>query len=191
MSTIDPTLIDSSIMGAQDVRVIAEPSLATIALPSALLPSPVLDSSIQATLIDDGFARAMILNKVDLTGPVAIGANLGDVFTLARFQSPFTEQNDRGTCWAFAGAAALEAAYRRKFNILIDVSEEYIFHLGKAFALGRDAQGKARSPHENNTSLDGFQGSGDIVQKITDAAVPPESTAPYLPSEQALLDPMT
>ena len=91
-------------------------------------------------------------------------------------------------CWAFAGAAALEAAYRRKYNMLIDVSEEYVFHMGKAFALNRDSAGALVRPVENNSSLTGFQGSGDIAQKISENAIPPEDAAPYLQSQQKLLD---
>ena len=43
-------------------------------------------------------------------------------------------------------------------------------------------------PVENNSSLTGFQGSADIAQKISENAIPPEDTAPYLQSQQALLD---
>ena len=111
---------------------------------------------------------------------------INGVYSLAQWQSGFKNQNDRGTCWAFAGAAALEAAYRRKYNMLIDVSEEYVFHMGKSFALNRDAAGAVVQPVENNSSLIGFQGSGDIVQKISENASPPEDTAPYLQTQQAL-----
>ena len=72
--------------------------------------------------------------------------------------------------------------------MLIDVSEEYVFHMGKAFALNRDAAGNVVQPVENNSSLTGFQGSADIAQKISENAIPPEDTAPYLQSQQALLD---
>jgi hypothetical protein len=60
--------------------------------------------------------------------------------------------------------------------------------MGKAFALNRDAQGNVVQPVENNSSLTGFQGSGDIVKKLSENAAPPEDFAPYLPSQQALLD---
>ena len=96
-------------------------------------------------------------------------------------------QNDRGTCWAFAGAAALEAAYRRKFNMAIDVSEEYVFHMGKAFALNKDPNGVVAAPVENNSSLYGFQGCGDIVKKLSENAVAPEWSAPYAQTQGDLV----
>ena len=44
------------------------------------------------------------------------------------------------------------------------------------------------TPVENNSSLTGFQGSGDIVEKLTENAAAPEDAAPYLTSQQSLLD---
>jgi hypothetical protein len=41
-------------------------------------------------------------------------------------------QGGRGSCWAFAGIAALEAAYAR-INVRVDrLSEQYLFHISKA-----------------------------------------------------------
>ena len=114
-------------------------------------------------------------------------ALVNGVFTLAQYQTPFKlAEHFAARAGRFAGVAALEAAYRRKFGADLDMSEEYTFHMGKAFALSIDANGFARSV-EDNSSLTGFQGSGDIVEKICENAIPGEETAPYLESQAALL----
>jgi len=153
-----------------------------------VLPSPLLKPALHRTQVKDAVARATALGRIRPLGPAVFDQPIDGVFSLAEYQSPFKTQNDRGTCWAFAGAAALEAAYKRKFNLLIDVSEEYVFHMGKSFALNRDAQGNVVTPVENNSSLTGFQGSGDIVEKLTENAAAPEDAAPYLASQQSLID---
>src|SRR3712207_3783973 len=52
-----------------------------------------------------------------------------DAFSLARYQTmPFRDQGGRGTCWAFAGVAAMEAAYKRRYGLELDLSEQYVFH---------------------------------------------------------------
>jgi hypothetical protein len=150
--------------------------------------SPVLDERAHAAQLAEGLRIATKFGRVDVVGPRTLREAVDGVYSLAQWQSGFKTQNNRGTCWAFAGAAALEAAYRRKYGMLIDVSEEYVFHMGKAFALNRDGAGAVVQPVENNSSLTGFQGSGDIAQKISENASPPEDSAPYLQSQRALLD---
>ena len=43
------------------------------------------------------------------------------------------------------------------------------------------------TPVENNSSLTGFQGSGDIVKKLSENAAPPEWAAPYVQTQQDML----
>src|SRR5690349_2241624 len=145
---------NSSVLGQRPLRELDEIRLAERPSASPIFSSPVLSHEIHRRLVADSVAEARRLGKLVPQGAIAVFAPIDGVFTLAQWQSPFKLQNDRGTCWAFAGAAALEAAYRRKFNMVIDVSEEYVFHMGKSFALNQPI-----GPIENNTSLTGFQGS--------------------------------
>jgi hypothetical protein len=153
---------------------------------STVLLHPLLDGKVHRAEVTRSVEFATRLGRLEWAGPI-VQLFHEDIFSLAQWQSPFRDQGNRGACWAFAGTAALEAAYRRRFNLEdVNISEEYVFHMGKTFALARDAAGFPIKPVENNSSLTGFQGSGDIVQKISENAAPPENTAPYLPSQAAI-----
>jgi hypothetical protein len=146
------------------------------------IPNPnvvMLDRVSQLNLISEAVSRAAQLGKIEI--PVHA---IQDVFSLAQYQTGFRNQGDRGTCWAFAGTAALEAAYKRKYGIDVDMSEEYVVHVNKAFEIQKGSY--LGSAIENNSSLTGAQGASDIVTKIAIAAIPEEGFAPYLGSNSAM-----
>ena len=72
-----------------------------------------------------------------------------------------------------------EAAYRRQFGLVVDLSEQYVFHINKVTAL-LDDWVNSPSNIENNSTLTGFQGSSDMVDKLARFAAPDEVDAPYL-----------
>jgi Tachylectin/Papain family cysteine protease len=107
-------------------------------------------------------------------------------YSLAQYQTPFQNQNPRGTCWAFAAAAALEAAYKRQYGITLHLSEEYIFHTEKTVMVGDGQGNELPGPRETNCSYWDFQGASDVVIVMPAYAVPEARFAPYVPNVQTL-----
>lgn len=129
-------------------------------------------------LIDDAYVPAS-------AGPAwqaeaaAGGAPLPPLVSLRADQTPNKHQQGRGTCFAFATAAAMEAAINRRYGRQIDLSEQYLFHVYKT----SDAQGPrevSKGVFDTNSSLWGFQGNSNCVEAAARMAVPVEGAAPYL-----------
>src|SRR5262245_17981761 len=131
-------------------------------------------------------AQTFVVTLAVLAGLLTQVVRAQSAYSLAQYQTPFRftdgdqsvkGQGGRNTCWAFAGVAALEAAYKRKYGIELDLSEQYTFHMGKVMEL------QPRTP-ENNTSLKGYEGFSDIVHHLSRFAIPEERFAPYLTDAQ-------
>ena len=165
-----------------------------IAVRAPMIPNPpILDQSDTTALRAESFAQAMRMQRVGVPPVVTRNA-----YSLIRWQSvrepkeSDASQGNRGTCWSFAAAAALEAAYLRAFNINIDVSEAYIFHVGKAFEIRGDFRA-GTYPLENNSSLGGFQGNSAVARNLFYVGTPDERLAPYYATQaelEALLPPL-
>lgn len=141
-------------------------------------------------LLDDPVAHRLVVARanefVRVRDVVRLPALLAPgAVSLTQYQTGFRDQMSRGSCYAFAACAAIEAAYKRKYGLELDLSEQFAFHVNKAGELYADYV-TSTVPHENNSSFWGFQGSSDIVDKLARAAIPDEAAAPYV--DQPALD---
>ncbi len=98
--------------------------------------------------------------------------------SLAQWQTPVQDQRARGTCWAFAGAAALEAAYHRLLGHPIKVSEEYVYHIGRTGRVEPDQR------TEYPCSLWNGQGCSNVVMMMQhDAICSQDQARPYVTND--------
>lgn len=102
-------------------------------------------------------------------------------YSLAADQTSIKNQSGRGTCWAFAGIAALEAYYKRHYNITLNLSEQYLVHIVRSTVLLDNYENTTPiNSRENGSSYWGNRGNDGIVKLMTRLAVCEEKYAPYI-----------
>lgn len=101
--------------------------------------------------------------------------------SLRQYQTPVKDQNPRGTCFAFASMAAIEAEYKRSYGVTVSLSVEYANLVSRMLAIYLD-----RAP----TLAEGPPGTGSggtagyMLQVFSSGklGVPDSSRLPYLNS---------
>lgn len=71
--------------------------------------------------------------------------------SLDAYQTPIRNQEKRDTCTVFATLAGVEAAYKRKYKLNLDLSEQYGWHLFKSSRFSQDQLNKGFR-YENDCS---------------------------------------
>lgn len=93
-------------------------------------------------------------------------------------QTAIKTQGGRDTCGTFGTTAALEAAYKRAFQVDLDLSEQYLNHWGQIMAGA--GSGTALPGSENNA---GAIGGGGLARPLAvlrrGVGVPTEAQLPY------------
>ncbi|RMG45355.1 MAG: hypothetical protein D6723_18505 [Acidobacteria bacterium] len=100
---------------------------------------------------------------------------------LRPYQTPIKNQDGRGTCVQFAVNAAIEAAYKHRSGVDLDLSEQYGNHLQKMTWLAEDLRPQAGC-RENQV---GAWGGGDLIYQLllfTKYRLPTEELCPYVAS---------
>jgi fibronectin type 3 domain-containing protein len=123
---------------------------------------------------------------------VSLPTNPPDYYDLYQYQTSVKDQNPRGSCTTHAWIGAMEAAYKRKYGLELDLSEEYLIHA--VFTTQHSNNPNLLHPIENLISectvlLDEKDPQANLFNPIIDAAagaiiyvavtVPKEKYAPY------------
>lgn len=100
---------------------------------------------------------------------------LPDSVEWRQYQTSIRNQLDRDTCSIFAMIAAIEARYRRQFNLELDLSEQYYWHVYKSSSVDYPRTYR----YENQSSYWGG-GAAWGIELAKPYAIPLETEAPYL-----------
>jgi hypothetical protein len=94
-------------------------------------------------------------------------------------QTPIRDQGGRNTCTVFATVAATEAAYRRLYGLNLDLSEQYLNHVQKAFWLNFSAPLPSPEIQPETNGGGNLQWQAAVLQRY---GLTEESNLPYIGS---------
>jgi hypothetical protein len=96
---------------------------------------------------------------------------------LSANQTPVRNQGGRNTCTVFAFTAALEAAYHRLYGVTLDLSEQYLNHVQKAFWLNFTAPLPAAEIQPETNGGGNLPWHAGVLERY---GLPPASVLPYI-----------
>jgi len=100
----------------------------------------------------------------------------------SQFQTSIKNQEHRNTCSGFAMIAAIEARYKRDYNLDLDLSEQFFWHCFKS----TDLHYPTERTYENQISFHGGGNPHEIVRSAINISLPLEETCPYLSKQEMI-----
>ena len=115
------------------------------------------DVDAQRVALDKSVALAEVMGTIKVPD---IALHLGGAVSLAQFQTGFRDQEGRGTCYAFAACAALEAAYKRKHELELGGGRAPYGRVRRSEGNGRGGYRECTCHHNSQTRRPGL-GAGE------------------------------
>ncbi|MBD2252373.1 C1 family peptidase [Nostoc parmelioides] len=127
-----------------------------------------------------------------ITPKVSLAQTRPNYVDLSPYQTTIKNQGSRTTCITFSAIAALEAAYKRAGYGDLDLSEQFLNHIGKTFWLHpRWNEILAKGEDGSETQVGAFGGGGGVgyIENLARGfKVPVESLMPYRLTEYTSAD---
>ncbi|MFN6513957.1 MAG: C1 family peptidase [Nostoc sp. CreGUA01] len=127
-----------------------------------------------------------------IASKVSLAQTHPNYVNLSAYQTGIKNQGDRTTCITFSAIAALEAAYKRAGYGDLDLSEQFLNHIGKTFWLHASwNEILAKGEDGSETQVGAFGGGGGVgyIENLAKGfKVPAESLMPYRTTEYTSAD---